>query len=161
MTDLLVVGESLGVDSPEPAAPCLAVRGRPLLLLRPPLSLRLSRPLLGSEFGVSRPVRGVPELLRRRTRSLADDKAGDPALEATWAGKKSVWQDVELFQLIHATMPNQKLQTSAQCRAAATSFERDQRLILWLQYKTPNQGSVTLAGQVLSHFCRQESTVAH
>lgn len=80
-TYLLVLGESPGVDEPEAAAPCLAVRGLPLSALSPPLSLRLSRPLLGSELGVLR--RGVPELDRRRSRSPAGDSPGDAALEGT------------------------------------------------------------------------------
>ena len=81
-THLLVVGEPLGVDEPETAAtaPCLAVRGRLLPALSPPLSLRLSpAPLLGSELGVVR--RGVPELLRRRSMSLAGARPGEATLE--------------------------------------------------------------------------------
>ena len=80
-THLLVVGEPLGVDKPETAAPCLAVRGRLLPALSPPLSLRLSpAPLLGSELGVLR--RGVPELLRRRSMSPAGDRPGEATLES-------------------------------------------------------------------------------
>jgi len=77
------VGESLGVEAPEGEVPGLAVRGRPLLPLNPPLSLRLSKPLLGSDLGVARLARGVPELLRRSSKSPAGDKAGDAALEGT------------------------------------------------------------------------------
>ncbi len=80
---LLVVGESLGVAAPEGEVPGLAVRGRPLLPLNPLLSLRLSNPLLGSDLGVARLARVVPELLRRSSKSPAGDKAGDAALEGT------------------------------------------------------------------------------
>ncbi len=78
------MGESLGVDDPEGEVPGRAVRGRSLLRLKPPLSLRLSRPLLGSELGVARLVRGVPELLRRSSKSPAGDSAGEAALEGTY-----------------------------------------------------------------------------
>ena len=81
---LLVVGESLGVEAFEGEVPGLAVRGRPLLPLNPPLSLRLNKPLLGSDFGVARLARGVPGLLRRSSTSPAGDKAGDAALEGTY-----------------------------------------------------------------------------
>ena len=67
----------------EGEVPGLAVRGRPLLPLNPPLSLRLSKPLLGSDLGVARLARGVPEVLRRSSKSPAGDKAGDTALEGT------------------------------------------------------------------------------
>ena len=82
-TYLLVVGESLGVEAPEGEVPGLAVRGRPLLPLTPPLSLRLNKPLLGSDLGVARLARGVPELLRRSSKSPAGDRAGDAALAGT------------------------------------------------------------------------------
>ena len=71
------------MDEPETAGavPCLAVRGRLLPVLSPPLSLRLRlAPLLGSELGVLR--RGVPELLRRRSMSPAGDKPGEATLES-------------------------------------------------------------------------------
>ena len=73
--NLLVKGEALGVEEPEGAGLFRAVRGLPLLLvLRPPLSLRRSRPLLGSELGVDKP--GVPDVLRCRG-------AGDDTLDCT------------------------------------------------------------------------------
>jgi len=83
ITYLLVVGESLGVEAPEGEVPGLAVRGRPLLPLNPLLSLRLNKPLLGSDLGVARLARGVPELLRRSSKSPAGDRAGDAALAGT------------------------------------------------------------------------------
>lgn len=78
-----MVGEPLGVEASEGDAPGLAVSGRPRLLFSPPLSLRLRRPLLGSELGVARLARGVPELLRRSPRSPAGERAGDAALVDT------------------------------------------------------------------------------
>lgn len=89
---LLVAGEPLGVDEPEiaAAAPCLAVRGLLLPALSPPLSLRLSSPLLGSELGVLRPA--VPELLRRKSMSPAGDKPGEAALAYT--GHQSSYQPI-------------------------------------------------------------------
>ena len=77
------MGEPLGVGELDTAAaaPCLAVRGRLLLPLSPPLSLRLSpAPLLGSELGAAR--RGVLELLRRRSMSPAGDKPGEATVES-------------------------------------------------------------------------------
>ena len=85
---LLVTGESLGVNDPEAAAepPCLAVRGLLPAPLSPPLSLRLSTPLVGSEFGVL--SLGVPELLRRRP--PAGDSPGEAALEAACSSTNTV-----------------------------------------------------------------------
>lgn len=71
------------MEVPDGEVPGLAVRGRPLLPLNPPLSLRLSKPLSGSDLGVARLARGVPELLRRSSKSPAGDRAGDAALEGT------------------------------------------------------------------------------
>lgn len=80
------MGEPLGVGELETAAaaPCLAVRGRLLPALSPPLSLRLSpAPLLGSELGVLR--RGVLELLRRRSMSPAGDRPGEATVASAYA----------------------------------------------------------------------------
>ena len=87
---LLVAGESIGVDDPEAAAevPCLAVRGLLPAPFSPPLSLRLSMPLLGSEFGVL--SLGVPELLRRSSRSPAGDSPGEAALEGACSSADAV-----------------------------------------------------------------------
>lgn len=69
-------GEPLGVEEPEGAGLFRAVRGLLLLLVRrPPLSLHLSRPLLGSELGVDK--RGVPDVLRCRG-------AGEDTLDCTF-----------------------------------------------------------------------------
>ena len=102
-THLLVVGEPLGVDEPETAAaaPCLAVRGLPLPALRPPLSLRLNSPLLGSELGVLR--RAVPELLRRRSMSPAGDKPGDAALTSACTGHQSTSQSANPLRQGHTS----------------------------------------------------------
>lgn len=63
-TNLLVKGDPLGVEDPDGAGLCRAVSGLLLLVLKPPLSLRRSWALLGSDLGVDRP--GLPDALRCR-----------------------------------------------------------------------------------------------